>query len=171
MLQQAVRQFVVDLSGDEADGLYGLTYILPRNDAAGTVVCGGTHEDLDGAAPSSSFSEVNEDTLRHIRRRCDALCPSLAAVSPANDVAWAGARPGRAQVRVERDRRVGESAESGHHDDSTPSTHRCGWGRVVHNYGHGGSGMTLHWGCAEHAVDIVCGILRESGGGGGVAKL
>jgi hypothetical protein len=114
VLQPAVRQFVVDLSGDEADGLYGLTYILPRNDAAGTVVCGGTHEDLDGAAPSSSFSEVNEDTLRHIRRRCDALCPSLAAVSPANDVAWAGARPGRAQVRVERDRRVGESAESGH---------------------------------------------------------
>ena len=43
-----------------------------------------------------------------------------------------GARPTRATIRVEEE--VGE--------DGTV---------VVHNYGHGGAGVTLSWGCAEEA--------------------
>ena len=27
--------------------------------------------------------------------------------------------------------------------------------RVLHNYGHGGSGITLSWGCAAEVVEIV----------------
>jgi len=33
--------------------------------------------------------------------------------------------------------------------------------QVVHNYGHGGSGVTLHWGCAGDAVRLVQGLLNS----------
>jgi glycine/D-amino acid oxidase-like deaminating enzyme len=31
--------------------------------------------------------------------------------------------------------------------------------QVIHNYGHGGSGVTLSWGCAHDVVDILKDIL------------
>lgn len=48
-----------------------------------------------------------------------------------------GLRPFRAQVRVERE------------------------GRIVHNYGHGGAGYTLAWGCALEVVELAR-AARES---------
>lgn len=47
-----------------------------------------------------------------------------------------GARPTRATVRVEKDP----------WEDGT---------LVVHNYGHGGAGVTLSWGCAEETRDLL----------------
>jgi D-amino-acid oxidase len=48
-----------------------------------------------------------------------------------------GLRPGRSTVRLEE----GEQLSSG--------------ARVVHNYGHGGAGITLSWGCAHEVVTLV----------------
>jgi D-amino-acid oxidase len=53
-----------------------------------------------------------------------------------------GLRPGRHAIRLEAEV-VG------------------GGGVVVHNYGHGGSGVTLSWGCAEEVV----GLVKEHAGG------
>jgi D-amino-acid oxidase len=66
-----------------------------------------------------------------IRRRCVALVPALAA---ARVIGYrAGLRPVRhGGVRLERD----------------------GAG-IVHNYGHGGAGVTLAWGCADRVVELV----------------
>jgi D-amino-acid oxidase len=47
-----------------------------------------------------------------------------------------GLRPGRSSVRLERETL----------DDGTG---------VIHNYGHGGSGVTLSWGCAEEVLQLV----------------
>ena len=47
-----------------------------------------------------------------------------------------GLRPGRPEIRLER--------------ETLPDGVPC-----VHNYGHGGSGVTLSWGCAEETLRLV----------------
>jgi len=51
-----------------------------------------------------------------------------------------GLRPARPRIRVERE------------------------GRIVHNYGHGGAGYTLGWGCAEEVAALVAQFEAQSAG-------
>ena len=73
------------------------------------------------------------------------------------DREWVGLRPGRDSIRLEvQDLPL------------TAGKASSGTLKVVHNYGHGGGGITLHWGCAGDAVRLVEQSLAQLGGGGSV---
>jgi D-amino-acid oxidase len=98
-----------------------------------TVVLGGTAEpDHTGLAPRAELAS-------RILARCTEVVPALAG---ARVVAHrVGLRPVRDRVRL--DEEVRES------------------GRIVHNYGHGGGGVTLSWGCAREVTERVGSSQRQ----------
>ena len=103
----------------------GVTYIVPRSEDC---VLGGTAEEDEWSI------DPDPEVAEAILRRCTELEPRLAGVEILEH--RAGLRPGRPEVRLEP-----ETLE-----DGTP---------CVHNYGHGGSGVTLSWGCAEEVLALV----------------
>jgi D-amino-acid oxidase len=89
---------------------------------------------LGGTAEAGRWSvEPEPATAAAIVERCTALEPRLASAPVLEHKA--GLRPARPSVRLE----LGDI-------DGTP---------LVHNYGHGGAGITLSWGCAEEAARLV----------------
>jgi D-amino-acid oxidase len=103
----------------------GVTYIVPRSNDC---VLGGTAEVGDWSL------EPDMETARDIIERCARFVPEVREKKVLSHAV--GLRPGRAAIRLEAE--------------------VLGEGRlVVHNYGHGGSGVTLSWGCAEEVVALV----------------
>lgn len=100
-------------------------YALPRSD---DVVLGGT------AQIDDERTEPAGDDTEAILAACRQRLPALAQL-PVRAVK-VGLRPGRTAVRLELER---------------PAPGR----RLVHNYGHGGSGFTLAPGCAEQVVALL----------------
>jgi D-amino-acid oxidase len=92
-----------------------------------TIVLGGTA--IDGDA------DLSDDTAaaKGIVERCAAVEPRLADTRVI--VHRVGVRPTRPKVRVEADRHGGVP--------------------VIHNYGHGGAGVTLSWGCAKEVARLI----------------
>jgi D-amino-acid oxidase len=109
----------------------GVTYVVPRSEDC---ILGGTADDGEWD------TEPDPGIAAGILRRCAALEPRLAEAEILEHKV--GLRPGRPEIRLER-----EDADHG------PSR--------VHNYGHGGSGVTLSWGCAEETLRLVQGALEE----------
>ncbi|HEV2150128.1 MAG TPA: FAD-dependent oxidoreductase [Longimicrobiaceae bacterium] len=103
----------------------GLTYVIPRSERE--CVLGGTAD--EGAWDATPDPRVAERILR----LCAELEPRLAGARILEH--RVGLRPGRPAVRLETEA----------FPDGT---------RVVHCYGHGGSGLTLSWGCAEEAAAL-----------------
>ncbi len=90
------------------------------------VVCGGIR------IPGRTDRTPDPDLTQRIVRRVRAVEPRL---RDAEIVAVeTGLRPGRPAVRVEAE--------------------LLGGARVVHNYGHGGNGVSLSWGCAREAARL-----------------
>ncbi|MBG0851000.1 FAD-binding oxidoreductase [Streptomyces spinoverrucosus] len=106
------------------DASGGMAYVFPH---PGRLVLGGTsEEDVWSTAPDPAVAEA-------IVRRCAALRPEIAGARVLDH--RVGLRPVRDAVRLER--------------ELLPD------GRVlVHNYGHGGAGVTVAWGCAEEAAGL-----------------
>ena len=95
-------------------------YIVPRKDA---MIVGGTYEE-------NIFEEAAEKvTVEILMNNAYEVFPRLREQKIIGS--WAGLRPYRPVVRVERQ------------------------GNIIHNYGHGGSGFTLAFGCAEDVVRLV----------------
>ncbi|MFH8973679.1 FAD-dependent oxidoreductase [Streptomyces sp. NPDC017890] len=101
-----------------------MAYFFPQ---PGRLVLGGTAEDdAWSAEPDPAVAEA-------IVRRCAALRPEIAGARVLGHLV--GLRPARHAVRLER--------------EPLPD------GRLlVHNYGHGGAGVTVAWGCAREAADL-----------------
>jgi D-amino-acid oxidase len=103
----------------------GITYIVPRS---ADCILGGTAEvGADGLEP-------DPEVARGILLRCTELEPRLHEARVLSH--RVGLRPGRPTIRLET--------------DELPDARPC-----VHNYGHGGAGVTLSWGCADEVVRLV----------------
>lgn len=108
---------------DEHEG-GGIAYAVPRGDH---IVLGGTaieHDDDLRIRPGEADAIV---------LRCAGLDPRLGTA--ARQATLVGLRPGRHEVRLERD----------------PAAGRV----IIHNYGHGGAGVTLSWGCAQEVLGLL----------------
>jgi D-amino-acid oxidase len=117
----------LDTSVRDEDDPAGLTYVHPRSR---DVVLGGTFE------PDEPDLSPSLDEGRAIIERCTALVPRLAGAQVLRQVV--GLRPGRdGGIRLEQDAAVGPQ-----------------FGRLIHNYGHGGAGVTLSWGCADEVARL-----------------
>jgi D-amino-acid oxidase len=118
------------MAQDEPTGSQNLIFIMPRG--VDRLVLGGLVE------PGEWCTDVgleNYAPIREMVARCRDFLPVLRRATLVSDftvqVALRPARPNG--IRLE---------------------HQCGT-RIVHNVGHGGSGVTVSWGCAEEVVNLV----------------
>jgi D-amino-acid oxidase len=92
----------------------------------------GDHVVLGGTAESGSWSrEPDRSVAEAILARCAAVQPLLHEATVLEH--RVGLRPTRPEIRIEE-----AQGDSG--------------GRIVHNYGHGGAGVSVAWGCAAEVL-------------------
>uniref|UniRef100_A0A8D9AUD4 D-aspartate oxidase n=1 Tax=Cacopsylla melanoneura TaxID=428564 RepID=A0A8D9AUD4_9HEMI len=105
-------------------------YIIPHSNGSVT---------LGGVRHYDSYSlDINPHDTSAILERCYSLLPELEEAPVLYE--WCGLRPHRSLVRVE--------------------TEKIGKLNVIHNYGHGGYGVTTAPGTAKHAVRLCQELLQ-----------
>ena len=72
---------------------------------------------------------VDDETTKRIMERCQLIEPNFQNIEI--ESTYVGLRPARPEIRLERNR------------------------NVIHNYGHGGAGFTVAWGCAWAVRDLI----------------
>ena len=111
-----------------------ITCVLPRTDS---VVLGGT------ADVGNWSTQVDPLVGKGIMERCCMYVPGLSTAKILNELV--GLRPGRNTVRLEVDNIALKKST------------------IVHNYGHGGQGVTFFIGCALDSVKLVEDCLLQKG--------
>ena len=104
----------------------GRAYVHPR---AEDCILGGTLEEHNWD------TTVDLLAAEAIIRRCRDIAPALIEATVIEHIV--GLRPGRRTIRLE---------------EETVASHGT---RIVHNYGHGGSGITVSWGCAADVTALL----------------
>ncbi len=113
-VRHTIADFPFDAAGEQS------AYLIPRRDF---LIMGGTAIKGDwDTAPNAGLTAGILDRCRRITKA------NLDNVDV--DEVVVGLRPGRPEIRVERE------------------------GRIVHNYGHGGAGYTVCWGCAKRVLEL-----------------
>lgn len=105
-------------------GPRSLAYVIPRRHDC---ILGGTAEE------NNWNLDVNPESAVTILQKCRQIEPALANAEILEHLV--GLRPGRHEVRLELE----------------PVAEDCA---IIHNYGHGGAGFTLSWGCADEVVAL-----------------
>jgi len=111
-------------------GHLAFAYVIPRRTE---VILGGT------AGEDDWNLSADPATAEEIIAKCRQLAPELAEARVIEHLV--GLRPGRPSVRLELERLDNGAA-------------------VIHNYGHGGAGFTLGWGCADEVVMLVESMIK-----------
>jgi D-amino-acid oxidase len=111
------------------EGSADLTYFFPHEQ---TVVLGGTQDHGDWSRTPDA------GTAEDILAACTAVEPRLAGARVLHH--RVGLRPARPRVRLEAEAIAGNR-------------------HIVHNYGHGGAGISLSWACARDAAGLVAAAL------------
>ncbi|KAL8830138.1 MAG: hypothetical protein Q9170_005877 [Blastenia crenularia] len=126
-----------------------IVFIVPRND--NILIIGGVAQpnqwDLD--------LQIDSPEIQRMRARAEAFLPGLkhAKLDPEYPLAQ-GLRPARERnIRVERELRKRKVVLRGEYEVEEPS-------RIIHNYGHGGSGWSLSFGCSADVAALVEDVLH-----------
>ena len=89
---------------------------------------------LGGTAQSDDWSlELRDSDRETILQKCEAVWPELDRSKIIGESV--GLRPSRSEVRLESEKVNGTL--------------------IIHNYGHGGAGVTLSWGCADEVARML----------------
>ncbi len=97
------------------------------------VILGGTHQSGDWNL------EPNDKDTEDILRKVKQIAPHLSNIKIIEEKV--GLRPTRPAVRLEKEER-GDKV-------------------IIHNYGHGGAGFTLSWGCAQEVVGLLKALPKD----------
>jgi D-amino-acid oxidase len=108
-------------------------YIVPRHGSVDDAICGGTAIEIPGELdPREPFTFPVSDTCDEIHELCAAFSEGVSEGKRCENLV--GLRPVRSSLRIEKE----------------PQQER-----LIHCYGHGGSGLTLSWGSADEVMRLL----------------